>query len=342
MCALKKTREVYGVNFSDANIEAILADGEPCILKGALSKHALVIAGQESNECAMEYLQTYANDRPALCYTTVPDADGRLFYNDNKDGFNFSISQVPMRVFFESLRRESAAKSGTGLYIGSAELTDHFPELIGGSGLKLPGKAFESYIPRIGIWLGNRTTASAHYDVSNNVAACLVGKRRFTLLPPGRPEAFGLGPLEPTPGGQTISMLDVRDPDLSQFPEAKALEGIAEEAVIEAGDVLIYPSMWWHQVEALDDFNVMVNYWWNELPAYIDDPMATLLHGILSLRDRPVTEKEAWRELFDYYVFGDPAVPRKNLPDHAWGALAPMDEMISRRLRKQVMRKINR
>ena len=342
MSGLKKTKEVYGIAFSDADIEAIIADGKPCILKGALLEHKLVAEGKKSKLCAMEYLTAQANGRSALCYTTTPSSGGRLFYNEAFNGFNFETSHVSISRFFELLKQEYADQTGKGFYIGSAELRDHFPELISDSGLKLPGDIFGACPPRVGIWLGNGTTASAHYDVSNNVAACMVGRRRFTLLPPGNPEALALGPLAPTPGGQTISLLNVLNPDLQRFPEAEGLESCAEVAEIDAGDVLIYPSMWWHQVEALDDFNVMVNYWWSDLPAYVDDPMATLLHGMLSLRDRPAVEKNAWRELFDYYIFGDPDKPRKHLPEHAWGALAPLDESLARRLRMQVLRKVSR
>ena len=52
-------------------------------------------------------------------------------------------------------------------------------------------------------------------------------------------------------------------------------------------------------------FNVLINYWWNAAPAFMDTPMTTLLHALLSLRDRPDAEKQAWRAMFDYYVFGD-------------------------------------
>ncbi len=100
--------------------------------------------------------------------------------------------------------------------------------------------------------------------------------------------------------------------------------------------------MWWHQVEALADFNVMINFWWNVVPDYIDYPMHTLLHGLLSLRERPEHERKAWRELFDFYVFGDPETAREHLSDSALGPLAPLDDMAARKLRIKLLKKINR
>jgi hypothetical protein len=37
--------------------------------------------------------------------------------------------------------------------------------------------------------------------------------------------------------------------------------------------------MWWHHVEALDAFNVLVNYWWRQSPAYMDTPTNALMYG---------------------------------------------------------------
>jgi len=86
----------------------------------------------------------------------------------------------------------------------------------------------------------------------------------------------------------------------------------------------------------------MINYWWNPTPAYVDTPETTLLHALLSLRDRPETEKRAWRALFDYYVFGPPARAAAHLPEHARGHLAPMDELKARKLRAQLLSRLNR
>jgi len=74
----------------------------------------------------------------------------------------------------------------------------------------------------------------------------------------------------------------------------------------------------------------------------MDSPQATLLHGLLSLRDRPEQEKLAWRELFDYYVFGDAARAGRHLPERVRGNLAPLDETRARRLRALLLSRLNR
>ncbi len=338
----RRTKTLDGFQFEDVDFDALIQEGTPCILKGALNESPLVLAGKVSDQEAMSHLLSYYSQRPLLSYTAGAEVKGRFFYNSQLDGFNFTNERVPLPEFFEKLQDEKVAGSGAAFYVGSTEVADYFPNLLEHDGLHPPGEVFEHHPARIGIWLGNRTTATTHFDMSNNIAACMVGKRRFTLFPPAQVENLYPGPLEPTPGGQVVSMFDLNSPDFERFPRAKQALEAGEVADMEAGDVLVYPAMWWHQVEALDDFNVLINYWWNTVPPFMDDPMNTLLHGLLSLRDRPLEEKKSWRSFFDYYVFGDSERAGEHLPEHARGELAPLDELTARRLRAKLIRKFNR
>ena len=81
--------------------------------------------------------------------------------------------------------------------------------------------------------------------------------------------------------------------------------------------------MWWHHVQGLSPFNTLVNYWWTTLPAYIPTPMNTLYHAIWTLRDRPENEKRAWKQVFDYYVFGPAGLAGEHFPEQARGVLGP-------------------
>jgi hypothetical protein len=208
--------------------------------------------------------------------------------------------------------------------------------------LALDHAAFSFQPPLASIWLGNRTVAAAHHDMSNNLACCMVGRRRFTLFPPEQVENLYPGPLEQTPAGQVVTMVDFREPDFARYPRFREAMAAAQVAEMEPGDALFYPALWWHQVEALDPFNAMINYWWNPVPAWIDTPHTTLLHALLSLRDRPESEKRAWQALFNYYVFGPADRAAAHLPEHARGPLAPMDEANARRLRAQLLNRLNR
>jgi len=58
-------------------------------------------------------------------------------------------------------------------------------------------------------------------------------------------------------------MVHVTAPDLARYPRyAPALE-VAQESELAPGDAIFIPHDWYHHVEALDPFNVLVNYWWD-------------------------------------------------------------------------------
>jgi hypothetical protein len=240
------------------------------------------------------------------------------------------------------MRRHLDDRDGPSFYVGSTDVDAYLPGFRDENDLKLDPGVFGDEPPLVSVWLGNRTVAAAHYDMSNNIACCMVGRRRFTLFPPEQVHNLYPGPLEPTPGGQVVSMVDFQAPDFDRFPRFRDALAAAQVAELEPGDVLIYPALWWHQVEALEPFNVLVNYWWNSSPGYMDTPMTTLMHGLLSLRDRPDFEKQGWKALFDYYVFGPADRAAAHLPETVRGDLGPLDERKARRLRAYLLNRLNR
>ena len=95
-------------------------------------------------------------------------------------------------------------------------------------------------------------------------------------------------------------------------------------------------------VEALDPFNVLVNYWWRDTPRFLGQPQDALNHAILAVRDLPENEKQLWRQLFDHYVFGDPTAATGHIPDGARGILDPLDAETAGRIRANLLRSLSR
>jgi hypothetical protein len=339
---IRKVREISGVTATSADFTALLADNEPAILRGLASEWPLVKQGLRSAQSAIGYLKSFDAGKPIVQFTGAPEIQGRFFYNEAMTGLNFEAERVPFSAFADEIEAASADGSVRSLYIGSTDLDIYFPGLGDANRLPLNEPMFAANPPLASIWIGNKTVASAHYDMSNNIACCVAGRRRFTLFPPDQAANMYLGPLDPTPGGQVVSMVNVGNPDLDRYPRFATAIAAAQVADLEPGDALIYPALWWHQVEALGSFNVLINYWWNTAPAYLDSPQTTLMHAILSLRDRPTHEKQGWQALFDYYVFGDPALPVAHLPNHIQGFLATLDDISARRLRALLISKLNR
>jgi hypothetical protein len=324
--------------------EGLVAEDRPVLFKGAAAEWPLVRAGLSSADEAAALLVEGWGGQPVVVYRGAPEIEGRFAYTPQVDGFNFAASREPLDAVLGeilALRGEPAAPS---IYVGSTDLGRYFPGL--GEAVPLDLAAIHPMLVEhpglASVWLGNRTTATCHYDDTHNIAVCAVGRRRFTLFPPEQAGNLYPGPLEPTPGGQVIAMVDLAAPDLERHPRFAEAREAAQVAEMEPGDVLTYPAMWWHHVEALADFNVLVNFWWNAVPGYVDSPQVTLLHALLSLRGRPAGEKAAWKALFDYYVFGAEDAARAHLPTQAQGALATLDDTLARKLRAQVTRKLQR
>ena len=321
---------------------ALLNAQEPVILRGIARHWPIVAAGRQSPSKAMEHIAGYDSGQPIVCYSAPSEIGGKFFYDPAMTGMNFTAARTRLADVFADITAGLSHDDPPSRYVGSTDVDNYLPGFRGANDLLLDDPMFLANPPTVSIWIGNRTTAAAHYDYSNNIACCLVGRRRFTLFPPDQIANLYPGPLEPTPGGQVVSLVDMSAPDFDRFPNFREALDAAQVAELEPGDALFYPAMWWHQVEALDSFNAMMNYWWNTSPAFLDTPMTTLLHGLMSLRDRPEPEKAAWRSVFDYYVFGPSERPRAHIPEAARGALAPFDDRTTRRMRAQLLDRLNR
>lgn len=338
----RKTPVLEGVAPERIPYAQLLQAGQPAILKGVARNWPLVRRGLETATQAMDYIKAFSNSKPVVLYTGPAEIKGRFSYNADFSGLNFATEHAPLGVIFDRIAAQGDAAAAPSYYVGSTDLDTYLPGLRSENHLTLNDAMFEHNQPLVSIWIGNRTVATAHFDQYHNIACCMVGRRRFSLFPPDQIRNLYPGPLEPTPGGQVVSMVDFSAPDFERYPDFRQALAAGQVAELEPGDALFYPAMWWHHVEALDSFNAMINYWWTTTPEYIDSPQTTLLHALMSLRDRPDQEKQAWRALFDYYIFGAANRAGQHLPEQVRGNLGPMDEARARRLRSQVLSRLNR
>jgi len=58
-------------------------------------------------------------------------------------------------------------------------------------------------------------------------------------------------------------MVHVTAPDFDRFPRFAAALEVAQTAELLPGDAIFVPRDWYHHVEAIERFNVLVNYWWD-------------------------------------------------------------------------------
>jgi hypothetical protein len=334
----RRVREI-AARADNLPLPELLAGNEPVVLRGLASGWEITRAGHASDQAAMDYIRSFYNGRPTNASVGGPEVEGRLFYVDDFTKLNFDVERVKLDEFLERMAAQLDAERPPTMYIGSLLVDTHLPGFRQRNSLDFAAHGID---PPPSIWIGNRTIASCHYDAPNNLACCVVGRRRFTLFPPAQIFNLYPGPLDPTPGGQAISVVDFARPDFERFPRFREALEAAQVAEVGPGDAVFVPSMWWHHVQGLSPFNTLVNYWWSTTPNHIPTPMNALYHAIWTLRDRPESEKRAWRDVFEYYVFGDRDRAGAHLPAKARGLLGPIGDDEARRLRAMLIDKLNR
>lgn len=320
-----------------AELDARLQGADtPFVVRGLARDWPLVRAGLESADSAREYLIAHARERAFPVNIGMPGGGERLFY-DEAMGVNFRMAQGPLGPILSGICANENKPDAPAVYLSSIDMRDYFVGLAEENALPLGTRR-----PIESIWIGTRTRIAAHNDVPSNVAVCAVGKRRFTLFPPEQFANLYLGPLENTPAGRPVSMVDFSNPDLERFPRFAEALGRAQVAELEPGDAVYVPSLWWHHVEGLAPFNVLVNYWWRDVPAFLGQPEDALFHAILALRDLPDGDKVRWRALFDHYVFANGADVTQHLPPEARGILAPLNAESAGQIRAKLLRSLSR
>lgn len=344
MSTITATTTVITDYANNALEEILLSSKKPVVIKGLVKHWKLVEQGKQSDSNAINYLKSHYNGRPSVACIGSPEIQGRFFYDDQRTQLNYNTQQMGIDEVLDLIQAGFNDKNPTSYYIASNVIDTHFPDFRKENDIVIPRPTVDIPLEdvRISIWIGNRTTACCHYDASDNLACCVVGKRRFTLFPPDQIANLYPGPLTPTPGGQALSMVDFDNPDFTKYPKFAEAIKHGQIAELEAGDALYLPSMWWHQVESQKQFNVLVNYWWSNSAKHMGSAMNVLYHALLSLRDKPEHEKQAWKHVFDYYIFGESTQAGEHLPEQARGYLGDIDATKSKMLRAMLLNKLNR
>lgn len=294
---------------------------KPEFFRGLVSQWPVVSEFAGQKDSVESYIASFDRGAPLTVYKAGPEANARLFYNDSFDGFNFERLRMPLSEVQALLNTSSHKQDADLIYVGSTSIEHWFPGFEHQNKLDLGDKEFLN-----SIWFGNRCLVAPHFDFPDNLAVTVAGRRKFRLYPPEQIDNLYIGPFDLTPSGQPISLVDVRKPDYQQFPKFKEAERHCLEFVLEPGDAIYIPSMWWHSVESLDDFNVLVNYWWRTTPAYLGSPLAAFQHAILCFDGLAQDQKLIWQDLFSKFVFERTDETVDHIPDSLKGVYNGIDK----------------
>ena len=328
---------VAELTLARAEIDAQLRSGhEPFVVRGLAADWPLVLAGLKGPAAARDYLVSHARDRAFPVNMGQPGAGDRLFY-DAAMGVNFRMAQGPLDKILDGILANADKRDAPVIYLSSIDLSAYFIGLAEANPMPLGDRN-----PIASIWLGNRTRIAAHNDVPDNLAICAAGKRRFVLFPPSQMKNLYPGPLDNTPAGRPVSMVDLHAPDFERYPRFAEAMQHALVADLEPGDAIHIPSLWWHHVEGRAPFNALVNYWWRDVPSYLGHPEDALYHAILAIRDLPESARQHWRDQFEHYVFSGGANAARHLPESARSLLGQLTPETAGRIKAKLLRGLSR
>ena len=332
-------RELAGPD-DDVVRREVIASGQPAVLRGFVRHWPVVEAGSKSATAVLETLRRLDNGTAVDAIMTPPDVQGRVFYNDGMTGFNFLRNRLPVSAVAEQVMRYAAFPNPPAVAVQSALIRDCLPGFSAENRLTVLD---ETVLPRI--WLGNSITTPTHLDEWNNIGCVVAGRRRFTLFPPQQIANLYIGPIDFAPTGAPMSLVPLHAPDFQRFPKFREALQAAVTAELGAGDAIYIPPLWWHHVESLEPFNVLVNYWWHALPgvaAHAESGFDSLVHAIVNLRSLPPATRDAWRALFEHFVFSDEAEATSHIPPHRNGLLGHLSAADREKVREYLAGRLKR
>jgi len=286
----------------------IRAAAEPAVLRQIAADWPIVGAADPA-----AWLRAHAADGPVHYMQAPPEVAGRMHYGETIGSRNFVRREGGFAAFLDALGEQAGKGQPDALALQGAPA----PSLVPGFAESHRLDIASGVVPRL--WIGNAAKVATHHDPAENVAVVAAGRRRFTLFAPDQVGNLYMGPFDPTPAGVQVSMVHVTAPDFARYPRFADALAAAWSADLEPGDALYIPYHWYHHVEALDPFNVLVNFWWD--PAVGGSPWDALMHGFVGLRNLPEDQRRAWRAMFDRYVFLTDGDPGAHLPAEARGVI---------------------
>ncbi|RZL71314.1 MAG: cupin-like domain-containing protein, partial [Sphingomonas sp.] len=162
----RRTRVTEGASAISVPIADLIADGVPVILRGIASHLPLVAAGLEGAEPAMTWLKQFDGGRPVTAYVGDPAIGGRFGYSDDCTALNFQRESGSLSGYLDQLLDGLGDPDAPAIYIGSTDIDLYLPGLGAQAALPFGDPQLVENPPLVSIWIGNRTTASTHYDMS--------------------------------------------------------------------------------------------------------------------------------------------------------------------------------
>jgi hypothetical protein len=328
-----RPREIPGEELVDPDVfrRDVAEPCRPVVIRDLVSAWPVVRRATQSPANFQDYLSQFDAGKVAEVFIGEPRIAGKYYYNEELTGFNFERERASFTDALARIVSSAGRGGGRSMYLGSLTAEDYLPGFSAHNSLSILRPT-----PPARIWLGHESNVSPHYDALDNLACVVAGRRRFTLFSPELTDRLYMGPIDFTMAGQPVSLAASAPDGDARYPRFQGVRAQAFVAELEAGDAMYIPKLWWHQVEGLSSFNALVNYWWDAFPTQ-DAPSIGLLLSLITIAERPLPERQAWKAFFDHYVFRSSGHPLAHLPQSQHGVLGPLQPDNYGKLRARVM-----
>ncbi len=210
----------------------------PVILRGAITDWPAM------DKWCLSYFKDAFGEREL---PVVREREGELY--DAQRGLNYE--RIRLGDYCDLL----ADGKPHDLYI-TVRVDEQVPELF--DDIRRPEYMAGAPWARSRFWLGAAGTKSPlHRDLPENLYAQIGGRKHFLLL--DRRHTRMVYRHAFYSGVPNYSPVDAEQPDLTRFPRFR--DAPLLRAVVEPGDLLYIPSLWWHQARTLST-SMSINLWW--------------------------------------------------------------------------------
>lgn len=310
---------------------------QPIVIRGFAKQWPMVNAATKAPQGLAAYLSRFYTGKKVSILLGHPGIKGRFFYNEDMTDLNYIKGEERLDLFLARLLELINKEVYPAISIQGLSPSNILPGLIEEN----KSDFFPDVEPRL--WLGNEATVCAHYDGSDNVACVVAGRRNFILFPPDQVANLYPGSLNFTPAGAPVSLVDLHNPDFDRYPRFDTALNNASSVELYPGDAIFIPMLWWHHVDSLEKVNGLMNYWWNgsaDKEVVQPRPLDSLNMAMLAMRNLTPVQRNAWRAMFDHYVFKQGVDPASYIPEHCQYAIGNITPQAERKLKDDVIERL--
>jgi hypothetical protein len=173
---------------------------------------------------------------------------------------SYKITQMEFKDYVEVCNGKNQNEN-TSYYMAQVDFNKYFTEIH--QDVKNP-QFFTKKPKVVYLFFGfskkkSTSTTYLHFDDVHNIFAQIRGRKKFILFPPKNYLSF-YPPLEDNRYSPTFSKVNPAKEDLKSYPKFPWQDKI--EIILEPGEILYIPPLWWHHVTALEE-NISLTFWYS-------------------------------------------------------------------------------